>query len=143
VAGPNMARMIEAGEQARTLDEPPMKLTISDDRLAVTLLNAEGRAGIVALLIRPSSLLTALSNVFDTLWRLAIPVSAGGVDGLIDDRDRGILTLMASGATDDAIARRLELSRRTVVRRVAVLMTRLGATTRFQAGVQAARRGWL
>ncbi|SFP07156.1 hypothetical protein SAMN05421810_101870 [Amycolatopsis arida] len=30
-----------------------------------------------------------------------------------------------------------------VVRRITALLDRLGATTRFQAGVQAAHRGWL
>ncbi|MFD0381698.1 response regulator transcription factor [Streptomyces stramineus] len=70
-------------------------------------------------------------------------MSATGIGTQIDARDRQILTLMASGATDDAIARRLGLGRRTVVRRVSALLAMLGATTRFQAGVQAARRGWL
>ncbi|MFF7019660.1 LuxR C-terminal-related transcriptional regulator [Streptomyces klenkii] len=143
VAGPNMARMIAAGEQARTLDDPPLKLAISDDELAVVTLAADARPGVVSLLIRPSSLFRALSNVFESLWRLAVPVSADGTGTQIDERDRQILTLMASGATDDAIARRLGLGRRTVVRRVSALLARLGATTRFQAGVQAARRGWL
>ncbi|MEU6172409.1 LuxR C-terminal-related transcriptional regulator [Streptantibioticus parmotrematis] len=143
VAGPNMARMIAAGEQARTLDEPPMKLVIGDDDLAVVTLRADDHDGIVALLVRPSGLLTALSNVFETLWTLAVPASAAGAHPELDARDHQILTLMASGATDDAIARRLGLGRRTVVRRVSALQARLGATTRFQAGVQAARRGWL
>lgn len=58
-------------------------------------------------------------------------------------RDRRILALMAGGATDDAIARHLGLGRRTVARRVSAILDRLGATTRFQAGVQAARCGWL
>lgn len=61
----------------------------------------------------------------------------------LSDRDRTIITLMAAGLTDEAIARRLRLSRRTVVRRITALLDRLGATTRFQAGVQAANRGWL
>ncbi|MEV5507973.1 helix-turn-helix transcriptional regulator [Streptomyces orinoci] len=143
IAGPNMARMIEAGEQARTLHEPPMKLALGDDDLAVITLAADDRPGAIALLIHPSSLFRALSNVFETLWNLAVPASAAGVDTRIDARDRQILTLMASGATDDAIARRLGLGRRTVVRRVSALVSGLGATTRFQAGVQAARRGWL
>lgn len=143
VAGPNMARMIEAGEQARTLDEPPLKLALGDDDLAIVTLAADGRPGVVSLLIRPSSLLRALAAVFETLWRLAVPASVSAVDLQIDDRDRRILTLMASGAADDAIARRLGLGRRTVVRRVSALLAQLGATTRFQAGVQAARRGWL
>ena len=38
---------------------------------------------------------------------------------------------------------KLGLSLRTVRRRVADLMTELGADSRFQAGVEAARRGWL
>ncbi|MFJ8431421.1 LuxR family transcriptional regulator [Kitasatospora sp. NPDC094019] len=143
VAGPNMARMIEAGEQARTLDEPPLKLALGDDDLAIVTLSADDRAGVVSLLVRPSSLLNALAAVFETFWRLAVPASTAGAGLQIDDRDRRILVLMASGATDDAIARRLGLGRRTVVRRVATLLARLGATTRFQAGVQAARRGWL
>ncbi|MEU8921892.1 hypothetical protein AB0D10_13290 [Kitasatospora sp. NPDC048545] len=143
VAGPNMARMVEAGEQARTLDEPPLKLAIGDDDLAIVTLPADDRPGVVSLLIRPSSLLQAMTAVFETLWRLAVPASVAGVDLRIDERDRRILTLMAGGATDDAIARRLGLGRRTVVRRVSVLLAHLGATTRFQAGVQAARRGWL
>ncbi|MFJ9605926.1 hypothetical protein ACIRS1_06155 [Kitasatospora sp. NPDC101176] len=143
VAGPNMARMIEAGEQARTLDDPPLKLALGDDDLAIVTLPADGRPGVVSLLIRPSALLRALAAVFETLWRLAVPATVDGVGLQIDDRDRRILTLMASGATDDAIARRLGLGRRTVVRRVSALLAQLGATTRFQAGVQAARRGWL
>ncbi|MGW0519576.1 LuxR C-terminal-related transcriptional regulator [Crossiella sp. NPDC003009] len=140
---PDISDMVTAGEQARTMEDLPMKLVIGDDELAVVTLEADSGPGVVALLVRTSSLFTALSNTFETLWKLAVPVSAAGVDAPEDPRDRQILTLMAIGATDDAIARRLNLSRRTVVRRVAVLQERLGATTRFQAGVQAARRGWL
>jgi DNA-binding NarL/FixJ family response regulator len=35
------------------------------------------------------------------------------------------------------------LSLRTVRRRIAELMIELGADTRFQAGAEAVRRGWL
>ncbi len=97
----------------------------------------------VVLVVRPSGLLQALIGVFETLWTLGIPVTdIGGEQGL-PERDRAILTLMAAGATDEAIARRLDMSRRTVVRRIASLLDKLGATTRFQAGVQAAKRGLL
>lgn len=140
---PDLEAMVRAGEQARTLADPPMKLVLADDDLAVVSVEDEGHDGLVALLVRPSGLFTALAHTFETLWKLAVPVSTAGEDILDDDRDRQILVLMASGATDDAIARRLGLSRRTVVRRVAELLTRLGASNRFQAGVQASRRGWL
>lgn len=110
-----------------------MKLAIGDRELAVVTLDADDHCGVVALLIRPSGLFRALANVFDGLWRLAVPVSTAGIGTQIDARWQ-ILTLMASGAADDAIARRLGLGRRTVVRRVSALLARLGATTRFQAG---------
>lgn len=138
VAAPNLIRMVERGEQARTLADPPMKLVLADDDLAALPLPAES----TMLLVRPSALLDALAHLFDTLWRLAVPVSVDA-DSPLDERDRLILTLLATGATDDAIARRVGVNRRTVVRRVSALQVRLGATTRFQAGLQAGRRGWL
>lgn len=58
------------------------------------------------------------------------------------DCDREIVLLLAAGATDETIARRLGISARTVQRRVQALMTTLGVRTRFQAGVQAALRNW-
>jgi DNA-binding CsgD family transcriptional regulator len=138
VAGPNMVRMVERGEQARTLADPPMKLVVADDTVAALPMPGES----LVLFVRPSALLEALTRMFETLWRLAIPVSADE-DSPLDERDKLILTLLATGATDDAIARRVGVNRRTVVRRVSALQARLGATTRFQAGLQAGRRGWL
>ncbi|WP_244925358.1 LuxR C-terminal-related transcriptional regulator [Georgenia faecalis] len=51
--------------------------------------------------------------------------------------------MLASGAKDETIARELGLSERTLRRRSSALLARLGAANRFQAGVQAARRGWI
>ena len=51
--------------------------------------------------------------------------------------------ILAAGTTDEAVARRLGLSRRTVQRQMQQLMRRLGADSRFQAGLQAKARGWL
>ena len=57
-----------------------------------------------------------------------------------DPTDARLMTLLAAGFKDDAIARQLALSSRTVGRRVAELMETLGARTRFQAGIHAQRR---
>ena len=57
--------------------------------------------------------------------------------------DAQLLALMAAGLKDEVVARRLGLSLRTVRRRIAQLMRELDADTRFQAGIEAARRGWL
>jgi DNA-binding NarL/FixJ family response regulator len=54
-----------------------------------------------------------------------------------------VLELLAAGCTDASVAARLEVSVRTVRRSMAAIMSRLGARSRFQAGLKAADRGWL
>ena len=58
-------------------------------------------------------------------------------------QERTIVGLLAQGYTDEVVARRIELPRRTYRRRVSSLMEKLGARSRFQAGVLAAQAGWL
>jgi DNA-binding CsgD family transcriptional regulator len=132
-----------AGAQARTLPDPPLKVIIADGQRASVVLHCDERRGDpMGMRIGPSPMLDVVVRTFDVLWSLAAPISVNPGEPL-DERDRAILTLMGLGATDDTIARRLGMSRRTVVRRTASLLERLGASTRFQAGVQAIRRGWL
>ncbi|WP_231387170.1 DNA-binding response regulator [Nocardia sp. BMG111209] len=132
-----------AGAQARTLPDPPLKVIIADgERAALMLHHDERRGDPIGLRIGASPMLDLLIHTFDVLWAMAAPISVNPNEPL-EERDRAILTLMGLGATDDTIARRLGMSRRTVVRRTAALLERLGASTRFQAGVQAMRRGWL
>lgn len=55
--------------------------------------------------------------------------------------DRMLLDALARGGKDEVVARRLGVSPRTLRRRMTDLMRRLGATSRFQAGVFAAQSG--
>ncbi|GAA1230337.1 hypothetical protein GCM10009665_20920 [Kitasatospora nipponensis] len=57
--------------------------------------------------------------------------------------ERKLLGLLAEGLTDAVAAKRLSVSVRTERRMVAELMTRLGASSRFDAGVKAVRRRWV
>lgn len=140
----SMLRTIMRGGSTRVLPAPPIKLTVVDDDAAILALEPPNGAGDrqAALLVHKSELLKALCSMFESLWQFAVPVNLAQADPT-GGREREILTMMASGATDDAIARQLGVSRRTVVRVVSRLFEQLGATTRFQAGAQAARRGWL
>jgi DNA-binding CsgD family transcriptional regulator len=54
-----------------------------------------------------------------------------------------LLALLADGLKDEAVARALGVSVRTVRRMVAELMHRLDARSRFQAALLAQRKGWL
>jgi DNA-binding CsgD family transcriptional regulator len=141
-----LRRMIAAGEQARVTESVPVKLFIADDQLGLIPLEVGGSAE-ATLVIRASSMLDTLIALFELVWERAIPVHAGGElpspqAGPGED-EAALLALLASGLTDAAIARHLGTHPRTVQRRVRELLDRLDAGTRFQAGIQAVRRGWL
>ncbi|WP_223268058.1 helix-turn-helix domain-containing protein [Streptosporangium nondiastaticum] len=63
-------------------------------------------------------------------------------DGLAG-QEEATVRLLAEGRTDEAIAKRLGVSRRTARRIATGLMERLGARSRFQVGVLAVQAGWL
>lgn len=135
---------IEAGEQARVVPRSPAKVLLIDDRLALLPARPGGRFTDAMLIVHPGALLELLSDVFEATWERAMPlrVSAGELKDESSD-EQLVLSLLASGLTDDAIARHLDVSVRTVHRRVREICTRLGARTRFQAGLQAHRHGLL
>ncbi|WP_344883516.1 helix-turn-helix transcriptional regulator [Nonomuraea antimicrobica] len=138
---------VAAGEQARISPEVPMKLAIADRRSAILPLSTDESAHAdSAVIVHSSTLLDALVTLFEVLWRSALPLPAkplGAFDGTADLPDPELFTLLAAGLKDEAVARQLGVSLRTVHRRVSELMDRLGARTRFQAGLLASRRGWL
>jgi DNA-binding NarL/FixJ family response regulator len=58
-------------------------------------------------------------------------------------RVHDVFRLLSRGLKDEAVARRLDTSVRTVRRLVAEGIQLLGSDSRFEAGVMAQRRGWL
>ncbi|ANZ42283.1 hypothetical protein BBK82_46545 [Lentzea guizhouensis] len=134
--------LVAAGERARVTPTLPFKLAVIDKHAAV-LPVVNGDVVDKVLLIRPSALLDVLRSTFELYWDKGIPFSPGGIYAAAADVDPNLLGLLAAGLTDESIARQLGLAPRTVQRRVRQLMDRCGAQTRFQAGVQAMRRGWL
>ncbi|MEU7114731.1 LuxR family transcriptional regulator [Streptomyces sp. NPDC046182] len=136
---------VEAGEQARVLPSVPVKLLIIDDAYALVSLSIK-EADVVntLLVVQPSGLLSALVALFEQSWHSALPFHGhASRPGGLPPADRRLLWLLAGGATDDIIARELGISRRTLFRRLQILMARLGAANRFQMALQAQRHGWL
>ncbi|GAA4934054.1 LuxR family transcriptional regulator [Streptomyces coeruleoprunus] len=136
---------IEAGEQARVVPSVPVKLIIIDDAYAlVSLPIEETDVHHTMLVVQASGLFSALVALFEQTWQGALPFHGPlpGARRLLPS-DRRLLALLAGGVSDDDIARELGISRRTLFRRIELLMTRLGARTRFQMALQAQRRGWL
>ncbi|MBP2323417.1 DNA-binding NarL/FixJ family response regulator/predicted DNA-binding transcriptional regulator [Kibdelosporangium banguiense] len=136
---------IAMGEQARVLPEAPVKLILSDRRLALLPLQSNPTMVDSVVAVHPSAILDALSALFEALWRTALPIPADstrpvGASSLTPE-DARLITLLTAGLPDQAVARQLGLSYRTFQRRLGALIEFLGVRTRFQAGLQAAFHG--
>jgi hypothetical protein len=131
---------IDEGEEVRVIDAMPTRLFVIGRTHAV-LPEPLGYADEPRLLVRQGALVAALTLLFELYWERSVAVPTTG-EVRIDERVF-LLRQLASGAKDEQIARTLGLSLRTVRRRVADLMIELGVDTRFQAGAEAVRRGWL
>ena len=59
----------------------------------------------------------------------------------LESRERVLIELLNDGYTDSAIARKMGVSDRTIRRLNAQLMRKLGARSRFEAGVMATKMG--
>jgi hypothetical protein len=139
---------IGAGEEGRVMADLPLKLLIADRALAIVpLLDAGESDEPAALLVRPSVLLDSLVTLFEALWRAAAPVVLTDDDAVVGQGEnpevRRVVELLATGLTEERLARLLGISDRTVRRRLVQAREELGVATMFQAGVAAARRGWV
>ena len=130
------------GEQVRVIDEMPTRMLVIRGTHAV-LPEPLGFADEPRLLVRQPALVGALTLLFEAYWDQATALPDLDVRRPRVDVRSSLLRQLAAGAKDEQIARTLGLSLRTVRRRVAELLIELGVDTRFQAGVEAVRRGWL
>jgi DNA-binding transcriptional ArsR family regulator len=135
-------RRAEAGEQVRIVASLPVRVAVVGSGAALVPDRWGGNTG-RRLVVREHSLVGALTALFDHVWDQAMAVPGlGSVEDPAGSR-RLLLHELAHGAKDEQIARALGVSLRTVRRRIADTMAELGADSRFQAGVEAVRRGWL
>jgi predicted transcriptional regulator len=127
------------GVLVRTVEAIPLKLIICDGHTAMLPLGGQGSEVDPSIVLRggPAHLAQAL---FDAVWEHARPFRAP-YDG-IDRLDTHILRLLLAGLTDTAVAGQLDLSARTVQRRLQNLMVRADVTTRIQLGWHARHHGW-
>ncbi|SDU45605.1 winged helix-turn-helix transcriptional regulator [Jiangella alkaliphila] len=140
-----LRRLVDAGEEARTSPVVPLKMAIADASVAILPLSFE-RSAEQALVVHASTLVDALVSLFEVLWDLALPITGfeaaqPQTAGEVDPAVSALLPLLVAGLGDQAIARQLGVSSRTLSRQLATLMETLGARTRFQAGVLAVVRG--
>ncbi|HEY3871332.1 MAG TPA: helix-turn-helix transcriptional regulator [Actinocrinis sp.] len=137
--------LLDHGGEVRTAPVLPHRMVIVDREQALVPIDpADSRKG--ALHVTEPGVVTALVDLFEMAWSTAVPL------GAVRERDPGtglsesereLLRLLSTGLTDEGCAHRLGLSLRTVRRMMSSVMERLDATSRFEAGLKAAQRGWL
>ncbi|MEU7001772.1 helix-turn-helix domain-containing protein [Nonomuraea sp. NPDC046570] len=147
----SLAHGIGLGEQARAVPELPVRMAIADGELGVLPLVQHVNAGAepTAALVRRGSLLDALTALFESQWERATPlaitesgeVATSGCP--LDSDSLSLLSLLVAGVPDKSIATQLQVSHRTVQRRITQLMEQAGARTRTQLAWHAARENWL
>ncbi|GAA1971454.1 helix-turn-helix transcriptional regulator [Catenulispora subtropica] len=137
--------LTENGAQVRTTPVLAQRLLIVDRSAAALPLDPDDPWAGRVHTTNPG-LVHQLITLFEQTWAAATPLAeprpmenATGLTSM----ERALLQMLAAGSTDDAAAKRLGVSGRTVRRIMAELMERLDAESRFEAGIMAAKRGWL
>lgn len=132
----------------RTISAWLPEMVISGRQLATLIADPAGLSTDTLTIDQPA-IISVLAGIFDQAWRTAVPLASSRQPSSrydtrqLPDADRTLVKLLAAGMTDETIARQFGASVRTARRHIAALMSRLEASSRFQAGVEAARRGWL
>jgi hypothetical protein len=129
-----------AGEEVRITHRKAPQISVFGDEVALVA-SSSGQGGPDGrILVRAPALVSLVTDLFERYWDSAVPLRSTPVAAGRSERTE-ILEGLMLGGKDEALARQLGVSLRTVRRRVADLMDELGATTRFQAGMEAVRRG--
>jgi DNA-binding CsgD family transcriptional regulator len=132
------------GGAARTTPTLPIWMVLLDREVALVPLNPEcTRHGAVQL--TGTGIIAALVTLFEQVWTAAVPLDKESrhADAELTGQERELLRLLSQGLTDEVVARKLAISLRTERRMMAHMMERLGAHSRFEAGLRVNERRWL
>jgi DNA-binding CsgD family transcriptional regulator len=132
------------GAQVRTVASLPTRMLIFDRQVAFLPARTDNTAA-AALILTGQGTLTVLCALFESIWSTAQPVGQAPTRDArgLSPQESAVLCLLAEGHTDETIAKRLAVSTRTIRRITTNLMNQLQARSRFQAGINAARQGWV
>ncbi|WP_280695420.1 LuxR C-terminal-related transcriptional regulator [Kitasatospora sp. GP82] len=132
-----------AGAHVRTAAEIFERLIIIDREVAYIPVQDERSS--TALEIRQPGIVRYLVQVFDHLWEHAVAMNGSlrRSAPITCDVQRTILRAVVSGETDESIARRIGMSRRSVAEHVRKASEQLGSNSRAQLGYLIATTGLL
>lgn len=136
--------LTDRGGEFRTVAALPPRMVVVDRGSALVPIDPEdSRKG--AMYLTEPGMVASLVALFEQVWDVATPFGSDrrpDSSGL-STQEKALLVLIAQGHTDESAASKLFISARTARRTMAGIMERLGARSRFEAGVKAAQLGWL
>ncbi|MDI3390700.1 LuxR C-terminal-related transcriptional regulator [Streptomyces sp. B-S-A8] len=140
----HLQELRNAGAQVRIATIVPFRFILVD-RVQALVPALHTNSSKAMMVLRGEAVTALLVKVFEMCWASAAPLEAAepGQESELSSQQLWVLRLMSTGRKDEAIARELGVSVRTLRRVMADLMARLGVESRFQAGITAARLGLL
>lgn len=137
-------RLVQSkGALVRISDSPLPHETILIDRRVMILAGRETPTGREYTVTTSQVLVDGVHSLFQAIWDKSVDLDTYLRSDVphLDADGRVILEALGSGLTDESAAKRLGVSLRTYRRRVAELMAKLEAGSRFQAGLRAGELG--
>lgn len=138
-----VAAITAGGGHFGALPRVPLRMLIFDRKLALVArqLKHDDKA---ALVVRDPHLIHIFTQLFEFAWELSEPFLVDGpTPSPLNSTQQAILKGLASGFSDEVIARRLDINVRTCRRHIAWMLEQLNAESRFQAGIKAHQSGWI
>ncbi|WP_051966300.1 helix-turn-helix transcriptional regulator [Kitasatospora mediocidica] len=138
-----LRRAAQHGARIRTSNHVFEDLVLIGDDVAFLPDQAFGQDVPTVTVVYEPAIVALLRRFYDYAWQAGADFEAEDVSygDTLGDVRATILDLLASGLKDDVVARRIGMSSRTFRRHISSIMDELGADSRFQAGVAAARAG--
>ncbi|MFD9219662.1 DNA-binding response regulator [Streptomyces sp. NPDC060064] len=138
-----LVRIVESGAQIRICAGPLAREAIVIDRQVAILAGTPVRGIRTYTVVRSPDVVDGVRSLIHATWETAADLAdvRRTRPPVLNDQAREILRMLSAGHTDETASRHLGMSVRTYRRRVAELMTTLGATSRFQAGIRAREFG--
>ncbi|WP_147064276.1 hypothetical protein [Knoellia locipacati] len=132
------------GHEVRASDTVTLRAIIIDEEIGVIPDTESVRPG--AYVLHGKALVAPLVALFEEVWDASTPWAEDEdrVAGQFSEAKlRQVAVLLFKGHKDEAIARRLGVSIRTMRRLISATFDELQANGRFQAGARAVERGWV
>ncbi|MFE2226095.1 helix-turn-helix transcriptional regulator [Streptomyces kronopolitis] len=136
------SRLAASGVELRAVPCLPLWMALADQEVAVVPSSPQSTED-GGTVLHGTRLIAPYHALFEQFWARDTARAPQPDRRELNERERETLALLAEGLTDEGISRRTGLSVRTNRRTIAQLMDRLGVRSRFQAGVEAARRQWV